>query len=263
MFSSVNTRKLVGDEKEVRLLACLMDFHSRYRAICSKVRKRVFRKPNYAEAAANLGDMVEELKRECNPHHAAMVLLSLARCEEALYGKGGSEDVHLFSDAARLLMNSEVESCALGQQTSAEDMSQALQCYHFAIEIEEHKGAFSTSANLYKEVGDSLKKLSRFSDAASHLEKAATLYASELQFSLALSCSLSAVWCRVADGDHEGACTGLTRLLSQNEEMPSASGLSLSAGLGDVDFRESISIQSRVSIFFLYLILVCFIKLCS
>ena len=74
-------------------------------------------------------------------------------------------------------------------------MSQALQCYHFAIEvllpscsmiplphllmltnspshcilfggvsgfglslqIEEHKGAFSTSANLYKEVGDSLK----------------------------------------------------------------------------------------------------------
>uniref|UniRef100_A0A8C1SM95 Factor VIII intron 22 protein-like n=1 Tax=Cyprinus carpio TaxID=7962 RepID=A0A8C1SM95_CYPCA len=200
------------------------DFLTRYRAVSNKLKKRFLRKPNVAEASEQFGQLAKELKQQDCPQYAAFCNLAMARCEQTLFNAPG--EALALTDAARLFLASEQETRALRAPGFDENMQAAMNCYSFAIKLEEERVYIEMNqpvmaASLSLELGNALKEMNRPGEAIVHFQRAA-----ELQIQTPIEALLS-LWemasCKILTRDHDGALA----VLSEMQHMCQERGLQL------------------------------------
>ena len=166
------------------------------------------RKPNVAEAAELYAELANQLRRDGNHAYAAVCVMAVARCEEALANPTGQ--VERTAEAARLYLQAELQGDALGLDSFEADLADAVHCYLLAVDLHVAAPRNRNRASSWP----TRSPRAAPPRAVAHYEKAAALQSSVGHATAAELHALErAADCRVRSCDYAGAAALLSRIV--------------------------------------------------
>ena len=187
-----------------------IDFYAEFHRLQDGLKKRLFKKVDYASSADQFLDLGNSMRREGNAPNAALCFMSAAQCYRAI--KDPVKDAYYESEAGRLFWKTQLESemsDPLGliggyEAPLRELVPEAENCYITAIETYLRMGEYNMASSLYSELAANVYALGRKEQACIYYEKAAQLLERDSP-QVAAACIEHAISCKVQIGDFEGA----------------------------------------------------------
>lgn len=199
------------------MAASRSDFLTQYKTISSKLKKRFLRKPNIAEASEQFSSLAKQQQQQECPQYAGFSCLALARCEQSIGNSSGESQALL--DAARLFIEAELQNRDLQCPSFDEYLTAAINCYNQSIRVHIDQKQAGLAAALCLEVGNALRKLSRYGEAIHYFQlRAELLVQSPLEHLDALDMTSH---CYISTSDYDSALVTLTEISSIIHKMAS------------------------------------------
>uniref|UniRef100_T1JBR8 Uncharacterized protein n=1 Tax=Strigamia maritima TaxID=126957 RepID=T1JBR8_STRMM len=186
---------------------------TQYRNISNKLKKRLLRKPNVAEACEQFSKLAKDLQRQECPQYAGFCCLALAR-RQTLGNPAG--ETQALVHGARLFLDAEKQNRDLNCPSFEDHLNAAINCYSHAVRIHMEQKHYGLAASLCLELGDLIKNFGKSLEAIPHYQRAADLQnQSPLDYLNALD--LVAI-CKVEIGDYDSALNLYTEMMMIVEE---------------------------------------------
>lgn len=186
-------------------------FMASYRSVTSKLKKRFMRKtPNVSAAAEQYYGLAKSLQQNGDYTHAAFCCVAAARCESALSNPTAAAET--YAQAAQHYLQAEMDAQDLDFGGFEENLTEAVDCYEFAINIYKGIQRNSFAATLHSELAQALMAFGRLEEATMHFRNAAELLTeSPLPATSALE---NAIECSIRRGSFESALTHILEIVS-------------------------------------------------
>ena len=191
-----------------------LDVLQNYRNITNKVRKRLLRKPNYAEASDQFGTLTKVLKNQECYNYAGFCCLAKARCENTLVNPPGETDALV--ESARLFFKAEKLNVEIKCPSFEDQLTEAVHCYNQAIKIYRREGHYPLAAMLSLELASNLEDLEKTEEAFKHYVRASEL---QRQYSVmdSWSSARKAATCKILVGDYHTALRLISNITAMVE----------------------------------------------
>ena len=187
-----------------------IDFYAEFNRLQDGLKKRLFKKIDYASSADQFLELGNSMRREGNAPNAALCYMTAAQCYRNT--KDPIKDAYYASEAGRLFWKAQLESelsDPLGligglEAPMRELVPEAESCCITAIETYLKMGEYNMASSLYSELAANVYALDQKEQASIYYEKAAQLLERDSP-QVAAACIEHAINCKVQIGDFEGA----------------------------------------------------------
>ena len=187
-----------------------VDFLAEFHDLQEGLKKRLFKKIDYAALAEQFLDLGNTMRREGLATNAAMCYIEAAQCYRAI--KNSAKDAHYEHEAGRLLWKTQLDSelsdpvGIIGgfQAPFRQLVPDAEYSYINAIETYLEMGEYQMASTLYSELASNFLALDKKEQAAIYYEKAAQLLERECPM-IAASCIQHSIYCKIQLGLYEDA----------------------------------------------------------
>lgn len=150
------------------------EYMASYKAVSAKLKKRFMRRsPNVGQASEQYNGLGKAMAKAGDYPHAAFCCKAAARCERALEDPTAEAD--LLVQGAQLFMQAEAENQDLDFGGFEENMTEAIDCYHLAINIYVELQRTSFAATLHIELANALLSFDKLEEAERQYHTAADL----------------------------------------------------------------------------------------
>lgn len=184
-----------------------------YRAISSKIKKRLLKKPNYREASEEYSKMANALKNEENPQYASLCFSAMAKCDQMMDDVPGEAEA--WANAGRQFFQAE-EILFLSRSASYEEsLEAAIQCFSLAIQAQHKKGNSVMAAMFCLELGHWLKKLQKYHEAVGYFQKAADFQSEVTECQLHTLFEIAS--CKLLLREYDSALSILSRIVRETD----------------------------------------------
>ncbi|XP_065064133.1 40-kDa huntingtin-associated protein-like [Rhopilema esculentum] len=186
-----------------------LDVLSNYRAINNKLKKRLLKKPNFAEASDQFGTLTRVLKQQECLQYAGFCCIAKAHCQNAL--NNPVAETEALVEAARLFFKAEKENVDVKCPAFEEHLTEATHCFNQAIKIYKREGHLALAAMISLEVGNKLREVGKIQEACDHFIRAAEIQRSYSIIDY-LHSTREGITCRIMTGDYHSALKMLSEL---------------------------------------------------